>query len=136
MINSIPSVSFGTIGAMDKVSSEQLQAPGMYSNPDAGMPTMGEPRRKGGFFRFLGKLILTAVVIGGAAVGARKWINPIKGVDLAEKIEEGAKLSFGKKVSRTIAQFADWIEKTVTKPFNKKTTEVEANPTPDADVQA
>ena len=62
-INSIPSVSFGTkYGAMDKVSAEQMNSYGTYSQPmDSFEP---QHKKKGGFGSFLGKLILTAAVVG------------------------------------------------------------------------
>ena len=109
MINSVSGVSFGNkVGAMDKLSSEQLQTPGMYASPDANLPQMPAPRKKGGFFRFLGKLIIAAVVVGGALVGARKTI--LKGSKLPAELVDAKPME---KAKAYIAKAGDWVEQTV-----------------------
>ena len=121
MINSVSSVSFGDkIGAMDKLSSEKLQTPGMYTNPEVNMPQMQAPRKKGGFFRFLGKLILTAVILGAAVVGARKLITPLgkEAVDITKALDENATKMY--KVKYQFAKFAEWIEKNTIAHLKKK----------------
>lgn len=106
MISSVSGVSFGNkVGAMDKISSEQLQTPGMYSSPDVMMPNMQQPRKKGGFLRFLGKLILTAAIVGGALVGAKHLINPeVLKTGITEKSGLAAKAKY------YVAKAGDWVE--------------------------
>lgn len=61
--------------AMDKLTPEQIAHPGYYVvSPVKGLYEVPEPeyKRKGGFLRFLGKVILTAVVVGAGAIGVRK----------------------------------------------------------------
>jgi len=105
------------ITAMDKVSQEQLYDPGLYA-----LRELMEPppvyRKKNGFLRFLGNLILTAAVLGAVAVGARKYVKVINDVNLTQKLGENAKT--GERIKYKIAQFGEWVEKTVRKPFVTK----------------
>ncbi len=108
MLNSVSGVSFGTrYNAMDKVSPEQLNSYGTYSMPDMA-PAHSPHKKKGGFFSFLGKLILTAAVVGGALVGAKKFIPAIK--NAPKELAEGAK--FAEKAKVYVAKAGDWVEKT------------------------
>lgn len=64
-----------TAKAMDKLTPEQIAHPGYYVvSPVKGLYEVPEPeyKRKGGFLRFLGKVILTAVIVGGVAIGIRR----------------------------------------------------------------
>ena len=82
------------IGAMDKITQEQLAHPGYYVvSPIKGLYEVPEPeyKKKGGFFKFLGKLLLTAVVVGGVSIGIRKSVfknyNPKEVADKGEKFK-------------------------------------------------
>lgn len=119
MVNSMSGVSFGSIGAMDKVSQEQLYSPGAYSMPELGMQQPPPYKKKGGFIGFLSKLVLTAAVVGGGAVAANKFIPQIKNAKLLKDLPaEGAKKM--DKVYGRIKQFGEWVEKTVVGLFTKK----------------
>lgn len=116
MINSIPSVSFGT-GVMDKVTQEQMYNPGLYAQP---VYVMQEPKRKkGGFFRFLGNLILAAAIIGGGAVAVRKFIKPMKKevFDVTNDLTSEANL--GAKIKHHTAKVADKIEEKAVNIYEK-----------------
>ena len=115
MLNSVSGVSFGTrYNAMDKVSPEQLNSYGTYSMPDIA-PAHSPRKKKGGFFGFLGKLILTAAVVGGALVGARKFLPAVK--NASTELAEGTKLTVGKKLSYYTAKAGDWVEKAAVKGY-------------------
>lgn len=116
MINSVSGVSFGT-GAMDRVSQEQLYNPGVYAQP---VYVMQEPpRKKGGFFNFLGKLILTAAVVCGGAVAARKFIKPLgkDAINFGEKVAKEAKPM--DKVKYHFAKATDYIEEKAVNLYQK-----------------
>lgn len=118
------------VGAMDKITQEELSHPGYYVvSPVKGLYEVPEPeyKKKGGFLKFLGKVILTAVIVGGAAVGARKFIPALgkDSVDVSEGLAKNA--GFGKTVKFRIAQLGDWVEKIVKKPFEKKSSQVAKN---------
>lgn len=116
MLNSVSGVSFGSrYSAMDKVSPEQLNSYGTYSMPDMA-PAHSPKKKKGGFLGFLGKLILTAAVVGGALVGARKFLPAVK--NASTELAEGAKLTFGKKLSYYTAKSGDAVEKAVVGGYN------------------
>lgn len=97
------------VGAMDKLTQEQLAHPGYYAvSPIKGLYEVPEHsyKKKGGFFSFLGKIILTALVIGGAAIGIRKGL--MKDFVVQEgKLPEGTK--FGAKVKNTFAKYTDTL---------------------------
>ena len=130
MINSIPSVSFGT-GPMDKVTQEQIYNPGLYAQP---VYAMQEPsRKKGGFFSFLGKLILIAAVIGGGAVAARKFIKPMKKEALDVTNDITSEASLGSKIKYHTAKAADYIEEKSVNLYEKAKGILKKN---DAEVKA
>lgn len=108
------------ITAMDKVSQEQLYDPGMYALREL----MGPPpeyRKKGGFFKFLGKLVLTFAIVCAAAVGARKYIKPLA-ADALKLEGKTAKdfAGFGEKTKYYIAKFGDGVENTIKTIFQRK----------------
>lgn len=117
MVSPVSNVSFGNkIGAMDKVSQQQLGAPGMYYSQGPEMAHYSEPKKKGGFLSFLLKTILAVAIIGGGIFGSRKLF--MKDTVAIKELPEGAK--FGEKFKNTFIKISDWIENTVKKPFTKK----------------
>lgn len=111
MVNSISASQApaqNKVGAMDKLTQEQLAHPGYYVvSPVKGLYEVPEHsyKKKGGFFAFLGKIIITALVIGGAAIGIRKGL--MKNYQVQETLGEKAK--FGAKVKNTFAKYTDTI---------------------------
>lgn len=96
------------VGAMDKLTQEQLAHPGYYAvSPIKGLYEVPEHsyKKKGGFFAFLGRVILTALVIGGAAIGIRKGL--MSKYVVQEKLEDKAK--FGAKLKNTFAKYTDTL---------------------------
>ncbi len=138
MVNSLSGVSAGNgIGAMDKVTQEQLYNPGRYSQP---VIIQAEPvyREKSSFLGFLGKLVVTLTVLGAAAIGGRKLL--MKDYKVLDKLPEGAK--FGEKAKNTFAKYTDFLyDNTVVKISKmvekKKTTSTgdAAEVKPDAKVE-
>lgn len=111
MVSSVSGVPQNSkIGAMDKVSQAQIYSPGAYSMPQV-MQRPVYRREKGGFGRFLGKVVLTAAAVFGGAVLARKNIKSIKNIDLASK--EGG------KIKRFIAKLGDDVMSAAKKLFKK-----------------
>lgn len=92
------------IRAMDKITPEQLAHPGYYVvSPVKGLYEVPEPsyKKKGGFLKFLGKVILTAVVVGGAAMGIRKrFMGGYQVKPVAEK---------GERFKNWFCKQADWL---------------------------
>lgn len=105
MVNSISNVPFG-VGAMDKISQEQLASPGYYTmSPQRGLQEMPYPayKEKRSFLGFLTNIAVKAILIGGAAIGIRKGLmNEYK---VLEKLPEGAK--FGAKFKNSFAKYTD-----------------------------
>lgn len=110
MVNSVSNVPSGNYQpkAMDKVSQEQLYNPGLYATQEL-LESPHYREKKGSFLGFLGKLVLTAAVIGGGAALLRK--HALNGFDVTAKptkISEYAK--------KWTAQLGDFVnEKIVTK---------------------
>lgn len=136
MVNSISNVPFG-VGAMDKVSQEQLASPGYYTmSPQRGLQEMPYPvyKEKRSFLSFLGNIAVKAILIGGAAIGIRKGLmNEYKVLD---KLPEGAK--FGAKFKNTFAKYTDKLyDATVGKIITMiKKSKTEAPKTPEAETKA
>lgn len=123
MINSVSTAtSTGTtpsiVRAMDKVSQEQLYSPGLYSMPELMEYEHHHHKRDAGFLGFLGKVILTAVVIGAGAIGIRKLLmNDYKVVDnIASNVKRSLKFKnwFAKNTDRlyevTVGRLFKWVE--------------------------
>lgn len=120
MINSVSKASFGNQATvMEKVPQEQLSAPGLYTMdnvmapppPDAYYPSnYTYEKRDSGFLGFLGKVLLTAAVVAGGAVGVRKTLmNDYK---VVEKLADTA--TKGEKFKNNFAKYTDkLIEKSV-----------------------
>lgn len=103
------------VRAMDKVSQEQIYSPGIYSMQEL-MATERPPyREKHGFLKFLFKVAVATVVVGGAAAFGRKHIGTFKNIDLDVKPEK-----FGEKIKYQIARFGEFVnEKVIAKISNK-----------------
>src|SRR5574344_1220519 len=138
------------LNSADKVSSEQLNNPGLFTNPkenpkysgdltsavmrDAGIPEPKEEHHSSIF----GKTVLTALVLTATAVGLRKGVfNNIKGVDAEEgKLTELAKdAKFVDKAKYYYAKSTDWIysntvEKVVNMLKSKKNAKEENGTSP------
>ena len=103
------------IRAMDRVSQEQLYSPGAYTIQEI-MAFSEPPRKKQSFLGFLTKLVVGAAVIGGMAIGARKYIPALSktSIDVAKGLETDAKLL--DKVKYYFAKYTDKLDEiTVTK---------------------
>lgn len=84
---SVTPVQSQNIGAMDKVPQEKLYLPGAYTIPPEILRT---PRyeKKGGFFSFVGKLLLTAGAVGLAAIVVRRL--PMRNYKVLDKLAPDA----------------------------------------------
>lgn len=110
------------IGVMDKVTQEQLYSPGKYSSPVViydGPPPSSNYSRPDSFVRFLGKLVLTATAVCGAAVAMRKWVPAMKKdiLNVSEKVDPKSTIIY--KAKYYIAKFADSIENQLKELFAK-----------------
>ena len=145
MVKSVSNVSFSSaIGAMDKVSSEQLYNPGLYSMPELMQPPPRPYKERMSFLGFLGRLVLTAGVVFGAPLLARKYLKALskESVDVTKGLAKEAKPV--EKLKYHIAKFGDWVDKNmyqkIVKAFAKKTEEPvievppnkEPNPNPES----
>lgn len=125
MVNSVSGVApqNNQVRAMDKVSQEQLYAPGMYAMEELMEPPAYREKR-GSFLGFLGKLVLTAAVVGGGAALLRN--HALKDFDITAKptkISEYAK--------KWTAQLGDFVnEKIVAKLKNIFSKKTEGGETP------
>lgn len=114
MVSSVSGINLNSAKAMDKASSELMQSPGVFAGPDAAASSKAQaPKKKGGFFRFIGKALLWAAVIGGSLLAAKKWIPQIKNAKAFKELAPDAKLT--EKVYSKIAQAADWVDAKVAK---------------------
>ena len=132
MVQPVSNVSFkSAIGAMDKVSKEQLYSPGSYAMQEILNPTPPPYKEKGGFMGFLGRLVLTAAIVLGVPLLARKNIKAIRDISLDIKPTKEAKIV--EKIKYRIAQLGEWANKNIyqkiAKTFEKKAENTE-NPTP------
>lgn len=103
MVNSLSAVTTGSnIGAMDKVTQEQLYSPGRYSQP---IIIEAEPRyrEKGSFLGFLGKTVVYLTLLGAAAIGGRKLL--MKDYKVLDTLPEDSKAMA--KVKNTFAKYTD-----------------------------
>lgn len=103
---------------MDKVSSQQLQNPGLYTSPGDTYETQSEQKSGGSIFGTIGKVLLTAAVVGGGAIAARKFIPALKDYKPVEKLAEDAKPL--EKIKNGFVKAADWIEEHTIGYFKKK----------------
>lgn len=114
-----------TVRAMDKVSQEQLHAPGSYSREveeilhSADLPQSPPSRQDngGGFLGFLGKLVLGVIVAGVGVVAARRYIPALSSVDISKELPSGAKGM--EKFKYDFSKFADGIERNTIGYFKK-----------------
>jgi hypothetical protein len=121
VLNSVNGISFKGATALDKISNEQLYAPGLYAMPEVSQPS-APLEKKGSFLGFLGKTVATALLIGVAAVGARKFL--MKDYKVIELADDAKSLE---KIKNTFAKYTDKLyDVTVGKisdKFAKKTIE-------------
>lgn len=99
-VSSVPSPS--PAGAMDKVTQEQLYQPGLYAMEELGL-THHHHKKKGGFLRFLGKVLLTAIIVCGATIGVKKVLME------GYSPPQGGPQGIGQKIQYHFAKCADWL---------------------------
>ncbi|MDD3436363.1 MAG: hypothetical protein PHC64_04330 [Candidatus Gastranaerophilales bacterium] len=137
MVTSVNNVTpaANSVRALDKVSSEQLQARGKYSIDDYAQlpppPPVEQESQGGGFFGFIGKILLVAIGIGLLAVGARRYIPRVYGMNTKVSLPSNAK--FLDRVSYDVARAADWLKAHTIDLVRqiKKSTTSEVTPTGD-----
>ena len=127
MVQPVSNISFkSAIGAMDKVTKEQLYDPGSYALREVLAPPPPPYKEKGGFLGFLGRIVLTAAIVLGVPLLARKNIKAIKDIPLDIKPTKETKIF--EKMKYRIAQFGEWVDKNIyqkiVKVFEKKEDEV------------
>jgi len=101
------------IGALDKVDSNVLSQPGAYALVPMVPTGAPEKKKKGGLISSLAKLIITAGLITGAAVGARKLVPALKEISTAGELAQGA--TNVEKVKYYFAKYTDKIIDVATK---------------------
>lgn len=110
MVNAVSSAtSERKIRAMDKVTQEQLYDPGLYAMQELYAPP--SYREKHGFLKFLSKIVLAAIVVGGGSILARKYVTPLNKANLDVTGEVSKEAKFSIKAKYYFAKFADWTEK-------------------------
>lgn len=129
MVQSMSGVSYGNkVGAMDRVSPEKLNSRGTYSQQNLlAYSSPNETKQKSGFLNFLGKMVLTTVAVGGAALGARKLIPQIKNINLTETLAADAK--FADKAKNFIAKAGEWVDTNIVKKAAKIIEDIKAKKT-------
>lgn len=100
------------IQATDRITPEQMYNPGAYAAPP--VIIYNQPQKQTSFLGAVGKLILTAAVIAGGAIAARKFIPALKDYKVLDKLPDGAKTM--EKVKNT---FAKWTDKLYDGPVTK-----------------
>ena len=101
MISSVSSVSFrGTPAPAANV--DPISRIGAYTKPEA-LPNAPKAKKKGGFWRGLGKLVLTAAVVAGAILATHK-------LGWAAKLA-GKENKFVKTVGSWIETAGKWLDK-------------------------
>lgn len=112
-INGVSNIPFSA-SALDKITPELLQSPGMYNgNGVTSAQSAPKAKKKGGFFSFVGKLIRDAVIVAGLALAARKLIPAINKVDLTEALPENAKIL--EKAKFAVAKAGEWVDVKIVK---------------------
>ncbi len=104
MINSVSAVNFrGSVVP----AADVINRPGAFAKPD--LTSNDAPvKKKGGFLKGLAKLAATAIVVGGALLGAYKY-NLLKVLPKAEKADAG----FVKKAGDFLARGGEWIDNNI-----------------------
>jgi len=111
MLNSVSGVqNYSNVAfkanAMDKVTPEMMSMPGAFStNPAAPGEITEKQPKKGGLISALAKLVLTAALVAGVAVGARKLIPALKNINVSGELAKDAK--FLDKVKYHFANYTD-----------------------------
>lgn len=134
MVTSVSGVapqSNPTVRAMDKLTAEQIAHPGYYVvSPVKGLYEVPEPeyKRKGGFFRFLGKVILTAAIVGAAAIGIRKGLMSGYKPEIPENAGKTFKNWFVRKTDKLYDVINGLFKKAENKVKTENTSLNEPNP--------
>lgn len=119
------SMPFGTAGALDRVTPEQLKSPGMYTYDPISIPGYEpqEQKKHGGLASAIGKLVITAAVVTGAAVGLRKGVFKYENVkpEKFEGIGQKVKYYFAEYSDKVYNKCAEWIGKIAKKPPKTET---------------
>lgn len=129
MVNSVSNMS--SMGQTQFSGASQPEQ--YYSANQYEMQTASYPQKKHTVLGFLGKLILTAAVIGGGSIAARKFIPAIKDYKVIEKMADDAKPM--EKIKNTFVKWTDKLyDNTVDKviKFIKKDTPKTQKNTEDA----
>jgi len=136
MVKSITNMSFGSaIGAMDKVSKEKLYDPGLYSQAMAEIrrdkredQQQRQPRYRYrepmSFMGFIGRLVLTAGIVLGVPLLARKHVSKIKNIDLTQELAPKTKLV--QRMEYYTAKVGDWVDKNMLQKISSKEVKAEA----------
>lgn len=108
-MSSISPVSFAqaqaqaqNISAMDKVPQEKLYLPGAYTIPPELLRVPRQEKQSGGFFSFVGKLLLATTALAATAIVIRKKTS-------MKNIKEivGENLSLKEKASNIFIKYTD-----------------------------
>jgi len=133
MVEAISNTLVGqNIHAMDRIPQEKLYSPGLYSIHQMTAPPPYK-EKDGGFLGFLGKLVLTAAIICGGAVLAKK--TALKSFDVEKVTKESGKLD---KIKKFIYNFGDKVEEKAKKIIDsvKKSKKSDDAKPPKADTPA
>lgn len=131
MINAVTNAPLnGQVRAMDKVSKEQLYSPGLYTMPELMELEHHHHEKQGSFLGFLGKLILTAAVIGAGAITIRKTLmddyKVIDSIDSKVKTSLKVKNWFAKYTDKlydiTVGKLLQWAQKKAKQASTTNTT--------------
>ena len=129
-----PQVQQGSaLGAMDRVTPEQVNRPGLYSLDQAVMADIGikPPKKHDSILGSIGNLLVDTVVLGAVAVGVRK------GLMGGYKVEEVVPEKGLAKAKHYFAKYTDLVyDKTVGKVLEYIKTKKSAAPKNDAAAEA
>lgn len=113
MISSVSAVNFKGTAAP---TGDVINRPGAYTKPETSFAT--PEKKKGDFLKGLTKLVATAVIVGGALLGAYK-ANLLKVLPEAEKANAGIL----KKAGNLLAKGGEWIDNNVWSKISNKVAE-------------
>lgn len=111
---SVTPVQSANIAAVDKAPQEKQYLAGAYTIPPELLRTPRYEEKQGGFFSFVGKTLLTAVVVGGLAILGKHKL--MKGYELG-KLGEDAK--FLPKIKENFYKYTEKLENSVIAGYKK-----------------